>query len=95
MRGAPQRRLARAMVRTSFATSQIDGRSTSSTASGLPVLEGAEALPVPANDGLRLNDLERFAPPRPPLREPHAEEAIELSEPRSLRAAADQGELLS
>ena len=64
----------------------IDGRATSSTASGLPVPEGAEALPVPANDGLRLNDMERFAPPRPPLREPHPEEAIELSEPRSLSA---------
>jgi len=66
----------------------IDGRATSSTASGLPVPEGAEALPVPANDGLRLNDMERFAPPRPPLREPHPEEAIELSEPRSLRPLA-------
>ncbi len=72
-----------------------DRRSTGSTASGLPVPEGAEALPVPANDGLRLNDMERFAPPRPPLREPHPEEAIESSEPRSLRAAAEQGELLS
>ncbi len=73
----------------------IDGRATSSTASGLPVPEGAEALPVPANDGLRLNDMERFAPPRPPLREPHPEEAIEVSEPRPLRAAAEQGKLLS
>src|SRR5882724_3094176 len=67
-----------------------DRRSTGSTASGLPVPEGAEALPVPANDGLRLNDMERFAPPRPPLREPHPEEAIESSEPRSLRAAAER-----
>ena len=73
----------------------VDGRSTGWTASGLPVPEGAEALPLPANDGLRLNDMERLAPLHPPLREPNPEEAIELSEPRPLRAATEQGELLS
>src|SRR5438105_1439466 len=41
---------------------RIDGRTTGSTASRLPVPERAEALPVPANHGLRLNDMERFAP---------------------------------
>src|SRR6266404_4205259 len=46
----------------------VEGRSTGWTASGLPVPEGAEALPVPANDGLRLNEMERLAPPHPPLR---------------------------
>src|SRR5438128_515287 len=54
---------------------RIDGRATGSTASRLPVPERAEALPVPANHGLRLNDIERFAPPCPPLREPHPEDA--------------------
>src|SRR5438128_2115118 len=42
---------------------RIDGRTTGSTASRLPVPERAETLPVPANHGLRLNDIERFAPP--------------------------------
>src|SRR2546428_13004699 len=74
---------------------QIDGRTTDSTASRLPVPERAEALPVPANHGLRLNDMERFAPPYPPLREPHPEDAVEETDPRSLGAAAEQGELLS
>jgi len=41
------------------------------------------------------DDMERLAPPHPPLREPHPEEAIELSEPGPLRAAAEQGKLLS
>src|SRR3989442_700085 len=74
---------------------RIDGRTTGSTASRLPVPERAEALPVPANHGLRLNDMERFAPPCPPLREPQPEDAVEETDPRSLGAAAEQGELLS
>src|SRR6267378_156245 len=72
---------------------RIDGRTTGSTAPRLPVPERAEALPVPANHGLRLNDMERFAPPCPPLREAHREDAVEEADPRSLRAAAEQGEL--
>src|SRR5258708_20280085 len=74
---------------------RIDGRTTGSTASRLPVPERAEALPVPANHGLRLNDMERFAPPCPPPREPDPEDAVEETDPRSLGAAAEQGELLS
>jgi len=72
-----------------FCNLAVDGRSTGSTASGLPVPEGAEALSVPANNGLRLNDMERLAPPRPPLREPHPEEAIEGTNARALRAASE------
>src|SRR6266478_3833786 len=74
---------------------RIDGRPTGSTAPRLPVPERTEALPVPANHGLRLNDMERFAPPCPPLGEPHPEDAVEETDPRSLGAAAEQGELLS
>src|SRR5260370_10720937 len=74
---------------------RIDGRTTGSTGSRLPVPERAEALPVPANHGRRLNDMERFAPPCPPLREPDPEDAVEGTDPRSLGAAAEQGELLS
>src|SRR5437899_4099253 len=74
---------------------QIDWRTTDSPASRLPVPERAEALPVPANHGLRLNDMERFAPPYPPLREPHPEDPVEETDPRSLGTAAEQGELLS
>src|SRR5438128_2149178 len=74
---------------------QIDGRTTDSTASRLPVPERAETLPVPANHGLQLNDMERFASPSPPLREPHPEDAVEETDPRSLGRAAEQGELLS
>src|SRR5256885_5956072 len=72
-----------------------DGGPAGSSAPRLPVPERAEALPVPANHGLRLNDMERFAPPCPPLREPHPECAVEETDPRSLGAAAEQGELLS
>ena len=36
-----------------------------------PGPESAKALPVPANYRLRFYDMERFAPPCPPLREPH------------------------
>ena len=50
---------------------------------------------MPANYGLGLDEMECLAPPCPPLREPHPEEAIEETEPRSLRAAAEYGELLS
>ena len=39
--------------------------------------------------------MERFAPPCPPLREPQPEDAVEETDPRSLGAAAEQGELLS
>src|SRR2546425_3878761 len=74
---------------------RIDGRTTGSNSPRLPVPERAEALPVPANHGLRLNDMERFAPPYPPLREPQPEDAVEETDPRSLGAAAEQGELLS
>jgi hypothetical protein len=73
---------------------RIDGRTTGSAASRLPVPERAEALSVPANYGLGLDDMERLAPPCPSLREPHPEEAIEGTEPRPLRAGAEQGELL-
>src|SRR5882724_8155984 len=74
---------------------RIDVRTTGSTSPRLPVPERTEALPVPANHGLRLNDMERFAPPCPPLGEPHPEDAVEETDPRSLGAAAEQGELLS
>src|SRR5438445_7503993 len=74
---------------------QIDGRTTGSAASRLPVPEHTEALPVPANHGLRLNDMERFAPPCPPPREPHPEDAVEETDPMSLGATAEQGEPLS
>src|SRR2546421_2462171 len=73
----------------------VDGRSPGPAAPGLPVPECAEALPVPANHGLGANHIERRAPPRPPLREPYPEESIEGAKPRTLRAATEQGELLS
>src|SRR5438270_2579480 len=57
---------------------QIDGRPTGSTASRFP----AEASPVPANHGLRLNDMDRLAPPCLPVREPHPEYAVEETDPR-------------
>ncbi len=60
----------------------------------LPGPESAEALPMPANHGLGPNDVKRIAPPIPPGTEPHPEKAIEAPELRSLRSAAEQGELL-
>src|SRR2546425_9215952 len=74
---------------------RIDVRTTGSTASRLPVPERAETPAVAANHGLRLNDMERFAPRYPPLREPQPEDAVEETDPRSLGTAAEQGELLS
>src|SRR5439155_23349611 len=73
---------------------RADLRSTHSPAAGLPAPESAEALPVPANHGLGANEVERLAPPRPPVGEPHPEGSIEAPELRSLRSAAEQGELL-
>src|SRR2546425_12727467 len=70
----------------------VDGRSPGSAASGLPVPECAESLPVPANHGLGANHIERLGPPCPPLREPYPKEAIEATEPRALRAAAERSE---
>ncbi len=49
---------------------RVDVRSTDSAASGLPVPEGAEALSVPANDGLGANNVKRLSPPCPALRKP-------------------------
>src|SRR5438876_4972507 len=49
---------------------------------------------MPTNYGLGANDMEGVAPPCPPPREPHPEGAVEGPEPRSLRAVAEQGELL-
>src|SRR2546422_10857476 len=95
MRGAPQRGSARAMVRTSSAISESTGGRPVRPRRDFQFPERAKALPVPANHGLRLNDMERFAPPYPPLREPHPEDAVEETDPRSLGAAAEQGELLS
>ncbi len=40
------------------------------------------------------NDVERLAPPSPPGGEPYPKKAIEAPELRSLRLAAEQGELL-
>src|SRR2546422_2851704 len=74
---------------------RADGWSTGSSASGLPGPEGTKAQPVPTNHRLRAYDVQRLAPPYPPLREPHPEDASEGTEPWSLRAAAEQGELLS
>src|SRR6267143_2651874 len=95
MRGAPQRGLARAMVRTSLAISESTGGRPVRPRRDFQLQKRAEALSVPANHGLRLNDMERFAPPCPPLGEPHPEDAVEEADPRSLGAAAEQGELLS
>src|SRR5216683_8355475 len=49
---------------------------------------------MPANHGLGANDMERIAPPRPLVGEPHPEETVEAPKLRSLRAAK-QDELLS
>src|SRR5467141_2491689 len=56
---------------------RADGRSTRSPASGLPGPESAKALPMPTNYCLGANDVERLAPPGPPLGEPYPEGAIE------------------
>jgi len=49
---------------------------------------------MPANHGLGANDVERLPPTRPPPREPNPKRTIEAPEPRSLRAVAEQSELL-
>jgi len=95
MRGAPQRGLARAMVRTSLAISESTAGRPVRSRRDFQFKKRAETPVVPANHGLRLNDMERLAPPCPPLREPHPECAVEENDPRSLGAAAEQGELLS
>src|SRR5712664_4208217 len=71
-----------------------DRRSTRSPPSRLPGPESTKALPMPTNDGLGANDMERLAPRCPAPRETHPESAIEASEPRSFGAVAEQGELL-
>ena len=73
---------------------RADRRSTRSPPSGLPGPESAKALPMPPNYGLGANDVKRLTPPCPPLRQPHPEGAIEAPESRSLRAVAEQSELL-
>ena len=50
---------------------------------------------MPTNYCLGANDVERLAPPGPPLGEPYPEGAIEAPEPRTLRVVAEQGELLA
>ena len=94
MRGAPQRGLARAMVRMSFATSQSTG--------GLPVrprrdfqFQNARKPCLCQRITVSGHHIERLAPPRPPLREPYPEESIDGVKPRALGAATEQGELLS
>src|SRR5713226_3504106 len=94
MRGEPQSGFASAIVRTSSANSELTG--------GQPIARGVtsrsrkrEALPVPANHGLGAKDMERLAPPSPIAGEPQPEETVEAPELRSLRPAAEQGELLS
>src|SRR2546426_5787413 len=71
-----------------------DRRSTESRAARLPSPESTEALPVPANHGLRPNEVQCPAPPRPTVGEPHPEGTIEAPELWSLGSAAKQGELL-
>src|SRR6267378_4201580 len=73
---------------------RADRRSTRSPPSGLPGPESAKALPMPANHGLGANDVERLTPACPPPREPNPKRTIEAPEPRSLRAVAEQSELL-
>src|SRR5262249_50708825 len=70
-----------------------DARSPRSPAPGLPGPERTEALSMPANHRLGVNDVERLAPPCPTPREPDPESAIQRPEPWSLRPAAEQGEL--
>src|SRR2546425_1030606 len=67
-----------------FRNLRADRRSTHSPATGLPSPESAEALPVPANYGLRAYEMESPAPSRPPVREAQPEGAIEAPESRSL-----------
>ena len=74
---------------------RADGRTTCASASGLPSPECAKPLPMPAYDRFGANDVERSTPASLSLREPHPKGAVESSEPRSLRAVAEQGELLA
>jgi len=50
---------------------------------------------MPTNYCLGANDVERLAPPGPPLGEPYPEGASEAPEPRPLRVVAERGELLA
>src|SRR6266851_10227004 len=94
MRGAPQSGFASAIVRTKSSSSEPTRGRPTRPWRDFQVLEGAEALPVPANHGLRANEVQRISPPSPRVGEPHPEQAIEGPELRSLRLAAEQGELL-
>jgi len=49
---------------------------------------------MPANYGLWANDVERLPPACPPPKSQNPERALEAPEPRSLRAVAEQSELL-
>jgi|SRR5688572_6863662 len=70
------------------------GRATALLA--LPGSEQAKTAPVPAEHGLRLDDVHGRAPAAPCLREPRPEQAVNLRETKawSVRSVQD-GELVS
>ena len=49
---------------------------------------------MPAKHGLGANEMERLAPPSPPVGKPLPQETIKAPELRLLRSAANQDELL-
>src|SRR5216684_3023423 len=93
MRGEPQSGFASAMVRTSSASSELTrGRPTRPRRDFHVRKRGSLAGASESRSGA--NDMERLAPPRPLVGEPHPEETLEAPELRSLRPAAKQDELL-
>src|SRR5712692_11095699 len=92
--GAPQSGLANDIFWMKALSSEPTGGRPWPSTSRLPGPEGAEPLPMPADDGLWPNQAQGIAPARPALRKPDPEDAGDSSELRPLGAVAQEGQLL-
>ncbi len=78
-----------------FSDLKRDLRSSTSLRSGSPSPVEAEALIVPSDHGLGLDDDEGGTPVRPEARQPDPEDSIAPPEPWTLSGSLEHGELVS
>src|SRR5512132_350911 len=74
---------------------QINPRASDTTSSGLPAPVALEALPMPLDNCLWLDDDQDGAPVAPQMRQDNPKQAISIMKPRSTRVASQDHQLLA
>src|SRR6266498_4417226 len=95
MRGTPQVGFSHDMRLIKVTNLQTNPWASDATSSGLPAPIALEALPMPLNNCLWLDDDQDGAPVPPQMRQADPEQAVSVPKPRSLRRTAEDQQLLA